>query len=350
MSNVEVISTSPFDIRCSIFDIPSMKIRILTASDIRATLPMRDAITAMRTAFGALASGTAIVPLRTAVAAHEEGAVSLFMPGRLADDALGAKIVSVFPNNAERGLARVHATVLLLRPATGEPAALLEGTSLTALRTGAASGLATDLLARANASTAAIVGSGVQARTQLEAVCCVRDIDRALVCSRSRDHAERFAQECTARNGFPDTIEVVDSVEDAVTDADVVCTATSSATPVLAHNDIRPGTHVNAIGSFTSEMREIDPKLLGRAITVVDQREASLAEAGEVITAIEMGFLTDDALLELGGVLNGTSPGRPDDEAVTVFKSVGLAAQDLAAGTMALRHAEAMGLGTVIEL
>ncbi len=327
-----------------------MNIRILTAANIRATLPMRDAITTMRTAFGALSSGTAILPLRTAVPGHEDGAVSLFMPGRLADDALGAKVVSVFPNNATRGLARVHATVLLLRPTTGEPAALLEGTSLTALRTGAASGLATDLLARADASTVAIVGSGVQARTQLEAVCCVRDITRAWVYSRTREHAERFAHECAAREGFPDTIQVVDSVEDAVTDADVVCTATSSATPVLAHNHIRPGTHVNAVGSFAPDMREIDPKLLGRATTVVDQREASLAEAGEVITAIEMGFVTVDALVELGDVLNGTAPGRPDDTAVTVFKSVGLAAQDLAAGTMALRHAGAMGLGTVIEL
>jgi ornithine cyclodeaminase/alanine dehydrogenase-like protein (mu-crystallin family) len=304
---------------------------MLTADDVRRALPMPEAITAMRDAFTQLAEGRVEMPLRTAIRVPERDGVVLVMPARCDGPlGIGAKIVSVFPGQP------IHAVAILLDAATGRPAAVIEGRSLTAIRTGAVSGLATELLARPDASRVAVIGSGVQARTQLEAVCTVRKITAVVVYSPTTAHAERFAHDMAGTGAVPATVDVAPSARHAVEDADVVCAATTSATPVFQAEWVPPGTHVNAVGSFTPEMRELDPALLGMAVPVVDQRAAAMAEAGEVIAAVHGGLVDHAALIELGDVVIGRVAGRTGAEEITVFKSVGLAVQDVVAGAWAL--------------
>lgn len=329
-------------------DVP---VRILSAKEVREALPMRAAIDAMREAFGLLAAGRAEVPLRTQVRVPGQDAVAVVMPGRCdVPLGLGAKIVSVFPRNPAAGRPLIHAAVVLLDAETGEVAALLEGTALTAIRTGAASGLATDLLARPDARRVAILGSGAQARTQLLAVCCVRKVEAVSVYSRTPAHAARFAEEMAGAEGVPERIATSKSARDAAHGADIVCTATSAMSPVLWLDDVAAGTHINAIGSFTPEMVEIDPALVGRARVVVDQREAAMAEAGEVIAAVRAGLIAEKDLVELGRIVNGAPPGRTTKEEITLFKSVGLAVQDLCAGARAVAAARRSNLGIELEL
>ncbi len=325
---------------------------LLTATDVRASLPMPSAIEAMRDAFRCLAEGRAEIPLRTAVRIPERDAVTLVMPARCdLPLGLGGKLVSVFPGNPSRGLPLIHAAVVLLDPETGVPQALVEGTALTAIRTGAASGLATDLLARRDAAVLAVIGSGAQARTQVEAVCCVRNIEHVFVYSRTAAHAERLAREVQGKPPVPHDVRAVSSVAEAVREADVVCTATTSPDPVVSVEHVPPGTHVNAVGSFTPAIRELDPALIGRAeLVVVDRRRAAMEEAGEVIAAVREGLVAEERLVELGSLVVGRATGRRSNEDVTVFKSVGLAIQDLAAAGRAVVAAEQAGLGIHVDL
>lgn len=310
-------------------------LRILTGEDVRAALPMPAAIEAMREAFAFLARDAADLPERVTVHSPPHDGVTLVMPGRVPLRwGLGAKLVSVFPRNVGMGRPAVQGVVVLLDDETGTPAAVLDGTALTALRTGAASGLATDLLAPADARAAAIIGSGMQARTQLEAICTVRRIATVRVWSRTPAHADRFVQDMRGHGPVPEEITVADSAAAAVARAEIICTATSAAEPVLAAADVPDGAHVNAVGSFTPAMQEFDPALLGDARVVVDQRKAALAEAGEVIAGVRMGLLGPGDLEELGSLVVNGGAGRTGR--VSVFKSVGLAVQDLVAGARAL--------------
>lgn len=324
---------------------PVVELRLLSAADVRVAVPMEEAVDAMRRAFGQLSSGDAQVPLRTSV--EGEGGVMLVMPGRLrADEAMGAKVVSVFEGNRERGLPAVSALLLLVDPATGIPRAVLEGEALTALRTGAASGLATDLLARGDASVLTVFGAGVQARTQVEGVRAVRPIRELRIVSRTRASAEAFAREVEGVE-----VRVLDDPAVAVRGAQVICTATTSSEPVFPGEAVDPGTHVNGVGSFTPSTREVDDNLVRRARVVVDSREAALAEAGDLLLPMERGvFSASDVHGELGEIVNGSLSGREDDRQVTFFKSVGSAAQDLAVGRRALERAGSQGIGTVVAL
>jgi ornithine cyclodeaminase len=322
--------------------------RILSSADVRRALPMCAAIESQRRAFVALATGATVLPLRTAVPVPAEDALSLFMPARVADD-LGAKVVSVFPHNTARGLETIQGALLLLDATTGRPAALMDARELTALRTGAASGLATDLLAAPTARTAAILGTGGQATTQLLGVCAVRPIQRVHVFSRDPAHVAAFVarmrQEVTAE------LVTATSAVEAVRDADVICAATTSATPVVAGHYLRPGAHVNGIGSYTPEMQEVDEETVRRAgMVFVDCRAAALAEAGDVVIALRRGAICEGDLIELGAVAAGLHAGRTAADAVTFFKSVGVAVQDVAAGAEVLRRARELGLGTEVEL
>lgn len=312
---------------------------------------MPAAIDAVRKAFGLLSAGGANVPLRTAIEIPKHDAVTLIMPAYLhMGNRLGAKIIAVFPNNHNLDLPVLHAVVVLLNAATGQPEALLEGKTLTAIRTGAASGLAADLLARSDARNLAIIGSGAQARTQLEAMCAVRKINRVWVYSPNRKHAEKFAEEMAGQSGAPTLIEVAESAGEAAAEADIVCTATNSSTPVIGPADVRPGAHINGIGSFTPAMREIDPELVRHTRIFVDQRQAALAEAGEVIACISHRWLDEADLIEIGDVINGKQPGRTGAEQITFFKSVGLAVQDVSAAQQALTTAIQKKLGLSVEL
>jgi ornithine cyclodeaminase len=324
-------------------------IRILTAADVRAALSISDAIEATRAAFGQLSSGRAEVPVRTQwSAAH---GTALVMPAYLPDSGgLGAKIVSVFPGNPARGLPTVNAVVTLLDAETGQPIALVDGTYLTALRTGAASGVATDLLALPGAETAAIFGAGVQARTQLLALCTVRPVRTAWVYDRNFERAQAFVTELAGWGPIPTDLRMARSPEEATRAALLLATATTSNTPVFTDGDLLPGAHICAVGGFTPQMQEVPAATVGRARVFVDQRAAVLAEAGDLLIPIQQGVLDPARLVEIGEVINGQSAGRESPEQVTLFKSVGNAVQDIAAATRALRVAEERGLGTTVEL
>ncbi len=308
---------------------------------------MRAAIDSQKRAFSSLTTGAATLPLRTAVPVPSQEAVTLFMPARVSDD-LGAKIVSVFPKNIAVGLPMIHGLVVMMDSATGQPMALMDATYLTALRTGAGAGAATELLARPDSRTAAVIGTGAQARTQLLAICEARPIERAFIFSRNPDHVQSFIAEMQPLVGA--TLAVAQSSADAVRDADVICAATTSNTPVFDGARLKPGAHVNGVGSYTLRMQEVDAETIRRAARVfVDTKESALAEAGEVVAAIRQGIISQNDLIEIGAVATGQHPGRASPDEITFFKSVGVAAQDVAAAGEALRRARELGLGTEIN-
>lgn len=330
-----------------------MKLRILSGADVRRAVTMAEAIQAVREAYVQLSAGQAVVPLRTPVEVEKRDAVTLFMPAYLAaSDAMGAKIVSVFPGNPALGLPLIHAVVVVVDAETGRPAAVMDGTYLTALRTGAASGVATDLLARPEARVAAIFGAGAQARTQLEAICTVRTLERVWVYDLAPGAAHVYVQEMAQRGQpIPADIVVADTPAQAVCEADVICTATTSSRPVFDDADLRPGVHVNGIGAYTPEMQEIPAETVARARVVVDSRSASLAEAGDLIVPLQAGLITEANIHgEIGEVAAGTIRGRTSPSEVTFFKSVGVAVQDVAVAALILRRATERNLGVEVEL
>ena len=323
-----------------------MQLRILTATDVGLCMGMRGAIEAMKTAFAQLSSGEAVIPDRLSIASGD-GGVSLFMPGYLPREGhLAAKVVSVFGGNPSRGLPVIQGVVLVLDSATGGPLAVMDGTRLTALRTGAASGLATDLLAVPDASVLTVFGAGPQARTQVEAIREVRPISEIRLLSRSTTSAETMAEEIHDVD-----VRVMDDPGRAVRGAEVIVTATDSHKPVFPGRATDPGVHVNAVGAFTPMMREVDGDLVARAKVVVDARASVMSEAGDLVQAIVEGvFSIDDIHAELGEVVAGNVPGRESPEEVTLFKSVGNAAQDVAIACRVFLEAGRAGVGTVIEL
>ena len=330
-----------------------MKIKILSRDDVAQAVTMAEAIDAVKKAFIQLSSGNAEVPLRTQIPVRKRNATTLFMPAYLTQsDSMGAKIVSVFPNNKRRGLPTIHALVIMVDTKTGQPLAAMDGTYLTALRTGAASGLATGLLARKDSRVAAIFGAGTQARTQLEAVCTVRDIERAWVYDVKPRVARAYVREMKAQgNPFPQDIHVALSSKQALLEADVVCTATTSFKPVFADGDLKLGVHINGVGSYTPEMQEIPARTVVRSKVVVDSREASLAEAGDLIISIDGGIISNKNIHgEIGEIASGKIPGRESVEETTFFKSVGLAVQDVAVAELVLKRAGELGLGLDVDI
>lgn len=329
-----------------------MKLRILNAAEVRRALPMAAAIAGMKTAFAQLARGEARLPLRTQLSLPEHEGVTLVMPAYLREsEALAVKVVSVFGRNPEQGLPTIHGLALALDSRTGRPQALLEGGILTAIRTGAVSGAATDLLARADATTVAIIGSGVQARTQLEAVCTVREIESVRIFSLDQEEARTFAAEMLGQGPVPNQIVIADSAETAVRGADIVCTATTSSVPVFPGHALAEGTHINAIGAFRTDMQEVDVETIRRSLVVVDEREAALAEAGDLVIPLEARQISESHIhAELGEIVSGRAVGRENPRQITYFKSVGLAIQDAIAAAIALQNAQEEGLGTVVEL
>jgi ornithine cyclodeaminase/alanine dehydrogenase-like protein (mu-crystallin family) len=314
---------------------------------------MTDAIAAVRDAFVALSAGRAVVPVRTAVPLPSEGAVFLAMPASLPGrPAMGAKLVSVLPENPRAGRPIVQAVVVLMDPRTGSAAAVIEGTGLTALRTGAASGLATDLLARRDAGIIALFGAGAQARTQLEAVCAVRDVTQVRVVARTPGPAETFARWAREQPWIRGaTVLAASSPEAAARGAEIVVTATGSATPVVPGHAIGAGAHINAVGAFQAHTRELDSDVVARSVIVVDSRVAALAEAGDLVIPLGEGRISGaETWAEIGEVAAGRHGGRRTPQDTTLFKSVGNAVQDLAVGALALERAVASGRGTRVSL
>lgn len=325
-------------------------IRLLSAADMRRALPMPDAVAAMKTAYAQLAAGQAAMPLRSRTAATHT--TLLTMPAYLAQtEALAVKTVAIAPDNPTRGLPMIYAMVIVFDAGTGQARAIMEGGTLTAIRTGAGAGAATDVLARPDAAVAAIIGSGVQARTQLEAVCSVRQIAHVRVYSPTRANAQRFADEMAGQGPIPRDIIVSHSADEAIADADIICAATSSHTPVFDGARLKAGAHVNGVGSYTPDMAEVDATTLRRSLITVDQHAAIMEEAGEIIQALASGAIQpDDIHAEIGAIINGTAEGRTSDAQITFFKSVGVAVQDAAAAHVALHNAERDSIGTLVEL
>ena len=314
------------------------KIRILSAADVRAALPMSKAVDAMRHAYGQLSAGKAVAPPRQHISTDK--GVTLVMPAYLPERSdFGIKVVSVYDDNPNLNLPRITATVLVLDPATGAPKAFMDGASLTAIRTGAGGGVAADLLARQDAKTVGLFGAGVQARAQLQAVMAVRDIARVNLMSRTAASAEQLSAEISEWTDAPE-VNLVRNSERVVADADIVICATTSATPLFDGNALKQGTHITAVGTFVPEKREVDTTTIRRSDRiVVDSREACLEEAGDLIIA------NAEVDAEIGEIVNGDKPGRQSDDEITFFKSVGVAVQDAVAGAAVLAAAEAKGLG-----
>jgi alanine dehydrogenase len=327
-----------------------MLIRILSAEDVHKALPMRLAVEAVQKAFAQLSTGMAEVPLRVGLQVPSRHGVVLFMPGLLkGDDQLALKVVSVFNDNPAKGLPLIHALVVVVDAETGAPTAVMDGAYLTALRTGAASGAATDLLARQDSRTAAIFGAGVQARTQLEAVQAVRPIQEAWVYDLHPQRASNYALEMS--NMLSLRIHVAGSPSEAVNHADVICTATTSTSPVFNDADLKPGAHINAVGAYTPEMQEIPAETVRRSKIVIDHHLASMAEAGDLLIPLNQGLISkDDIYAELGEIAAGLKAGRESPEEITFFKSVGVAVQDVAAANAVLQAARKLNLGTEINL
>src|SRR5918911_583219 len=271
---------------------------VLSAADVRQAAPMPAAIDAVAAAFAQLSSGQAVVPLRVPIGQPKHDSHTFFMP---------------------------------------------------ALRTGASSGAATRALARPDARVLAMFGAGAQAPAQVQAVCAARPIERVWIVNRSRARADALIERLHAL-GIQIELRVADSRSAALAEADVICCATSAPTPLFDDADVRPGTHINGVGSFTPALAEVPPATIARALVAVDQRAAAWAEAGDLIQARQAGAIDEARVVELGEIIAGRAPGRTDEAQITFFKSVGNAVQDVAVGQMVLAEARRLGLGTEVVL
>jgi ornithine cyclodeaminase/alanine dehydrogenase-like protein (mu-crystallin family) len=320
-------------------------LRVINSTDVRALYSITDAIPAMRQALIDFSNGSAYQHPRVTVEPPGEGGMVLLMPAASGGQ-LGLKLLSMFPRAHEHGLASVQGLVVLLDAVYGEPLAILDATSVTEIRTAAVTAVATDELARPDATGLAVIGAGVQARSHLQALAAVRPWKSVRLYSRSPEPARALAV-WAGELGID--VEVTDSVSAAVRGADVICTATSACEPVLADADVAErGVHISAVGAFGPSCRELPAELVSRARIFVDSRQAALSEAGDLVVPLLDGTITENSIVaEIGAVLAGAA-GRLDDE-LTVFKSLGLPIEDAVACAAIYLRAVRQDAGTSIE-
>lgn len=327
-----------------------MKILILNHDEIVELLPMKECITVMREALIKLASGEVHQPLRTIIRPPGAAGVMGLMPSYVSGDhaAYGLKAICVFPGNPAKGKDAHQGAVLLFSAEIGELLAMMNASAITSIRTAAVSGVATDLLAREDACKLAIIGAGVQARSHLDAMSQVRPIKRCRIASRNFEHARQFTDEM--RRSFPFPIEPVETVEKALEDADLIVTATTAKEPIVKRESISPGVHLNLVGSSVPTAREVDTATIAASTLFVDRRESTINEAGDYIIAAREGAIGPDHIrAEIGEVLTGQKEGRTSPEEVTLFKSLGLAIEDLACAEYLHRKARELNAGTWID-
>jgi ornithine cyclodeaminase/alanine dehydrogenase-like protein (mu-crystallin family) len=314
----------------------------LNEADVRAVLEPAGLIGAMEKALAAFSSGEVVQPVRAALDIADHS-FFIVMPALYAGQrVMGSKLVTVVPANAERGLHTHQAAITLFDPVTGELLAVMDGRYITEVRTAAASAVSARHLARKDVRVLGILGSGVQAASHLAALRCVRTFREARVWSPTRAKLERFAEEHPG-------VCAAESAEDAVRGADVVVVATSSVTPAIRSEWVADGAHVIAIGAARPFQQELDPELVARARLVVDSRAAALVESGDIVRPIREGrFGEDHVAAELGEVIAGTKPGRTRADEVTLYKSLGLAVEDVAAAGLAYRRAVEKGMGLTL--
>jgi ornithine cyclodeaminase/alanine dehydrogenase-like protein (mu-crystallin family) len=316
--------------------------RVLSDADVRGVLKPADLADAMERALVAYSAGQATQPQRLTLHFGPEHNWLGVMPASL-DHALGAKLVAVVPSNAARGVTTHPAAIVLLEAQTGRLAALLDAAALTLLRTAAVSAVSVKHMARPDARKLAILGSGAQARAHLAAFCAIRVFDHVRAWSPTREHLDAF----TGETGITATA----SARECVTGADVILLATSSGTPVVDGDWVAPGAHIVSVGAYQPSMREMDPALLARARLIVDSRAGALAESGDVIQGIREGWFNEQHIAgELGEVVAGSIPGRTSADQVTVFKSLGMAVEDLAAASLVFERAKELGMGVEVAL
>jgi ornithine cyclodeaminase/alanine dehydrogenase len=326
--------------------------RVIMRGDLESILTMEEVIEAVEEAFGNYARGRWVIPPRTHFDLPE--GVFLYMPSFLSPEEggegiSGAKLVSVFPRNREKGLPLIHGLYLLYDPTTGSPLALMDGIYLTGVRTGAVSAVATKYLSRKDSRALGIIGTGVQAGFQLMAILAVRAIEVCYLFDTIEDRARRFAQDCSDRLRVK--MEVLSSPDEVVGKSDAVVTATTSPKPVFSGSSVRKGTHLNVIGAFTPETREVDSETVRMACIFVDSYEGALEEAGDLLIPMGEGIISrDDIRGELSEVVTGMKPGRTTDDEITLFKSVGFAIEDAATAGLAYKKALRRDIGTQLSL
>ncbi len=329
---------------------------ILSEQDVRDLLPMRECIDVMADALTSVAEGTAVMPLRTVLrmAGTQNGFVAMpAIVGAGSAASIGAKVITVFPGNDATPFDSHIGVVLLFDAEFGSLLAIADASSITAIRTAAVSGLATRFLARDDASVLAVLGAGVLALPHVEAMCAVRPIRALRLWSRSGTAPESRAGRVAAkaRELFGLDVELCETVDGAVQGADVVCTITASQKPVLEGRSIAKGTHVNAVGAYMRDTRELDSAAVAMSRVFADRRESLLAEAGDFLIPLAEGVITEGHLLgELGELVTGRIVGRQHEDDVTLFKSLGLAVEDVAAVRHLHTRARAAGRGVELEL
>ena len=329
---------------------------VLSAADIYRALDWSEAITVVGQAFAALSTGRASVPLRTGFEWPGQDGLLLLMPGGVQQamgDQLAVKLVSVFNRNPARQLPLIHGLVTLFEATTGRPLAVLEGGSLTAIRTGAASGVATQYLAAPQARVLTVFGAGVQAHTQARAIVAARaaSIEEIRLVGRERARAVALARRLEAETGR--AVRVFEEAGPALAHAEVVATATTSNKPVFEDSYLMPGAHINGVGSYQPTSREVPGETVARARLVVDARLGALSEAGDLLLPIQSGQITGDAIYaEIGEIVAGIKPGRAafEDGEISFFKSVGNAVQDVAIAHYIYEQARELGIGTEVGL
>jgi len=326
------------------------RFRLLTEAHVTALLPLADLIAPMEMALSRFSAGEVLQPVRTVLSVGPTKAYYGLMPAYVAEPPqLGAKLVTVFSENHRRGLPSHLATIFLLDPDTGALVALMDGRYITEARTAAVSAVSARYMARPEAATLAILGAGVQARSHLAAVAAVRPIRQARVWSPTPSSRERFVAEMSGQ--VPAALTAAASAEAAVRGADIVVLVTSSPTPVVDAAWVAPGTHVISVGACRPDQREMDPALVARGRLLVDSRAAALVESGDVVLGIAEGrFAAGHIAGELGDVVRGALTGRTSADEITIFKSLGMAVEDVTAADLVYRRAIETGAGTQLEL
>ena len=311
---------------------------------------MTEVIEALEKGFIEYKKGRSLVPVRMPVRIEKAEGIFLFMPAYLEkENAFGTKIISVFPRNFSQGLSTLQATYLLNDPMTGEFLSLMDGSLLTAMRTGAASAVATKYLARKDSTVLGMIGTGAQASFQAEAICAVRSIQRILAYDKHAESAQRFSKMVSDNLGIP--VKVVATPRDVVIHSDILVTVTTSNEPVFDGQDLKPGTHINAVGAYTPETRELDDITVKKARIVVDTYEGCMAEAGDLLIPIRKGEISKDSIhADLGEIILGQKTGRMENDEITLFESVGFALEDLVIASLAYRKAKEKGMGLTLRL
>ena len=323
---------------------------ILSRAQVRELLDMRDAIGAVERGLVEFSAGQAVMPVRVTTQVPAHGGIVLGMPAFLGQtNALGTKIVTVYKNNPGKGLPTILAVVVVNDPETGKVEAIMDGGYLTAVRTAAASAVGTKYLANPDARVVGILGAGVQGESHLWAMTEVAKIERVVVYNRTRAKAERFKEEMGKRFGVP--IEVLANEEAVCRTSDILVLATTAVEPITRREWLKPGAHVNAVGSHAPGARELDGETVAAARVVVDSRDANLAESGDLLIPMKDGKIDQAHFAdEIGEVAAGTKPGRRSKDEITIFKSVGIAVEDVATANLVYQRAKEKGVGTQVEL